>query len=68
VMSEIRGHPLSTLKNIDGGPPCEVLSEIWERPPSMLKMSTVNTLGGAVGDPGVPTINAKNVDYEPLGR
>jgi hypothetical protein len=30
---EIRDRPPSMLRNIDGGPPWEVLTEIRERPP-----------------------------------
>jgi hypothetical protein len=35
------------------------MAEIQERPLSMLKNVDGGPLGGAVGDPGVPTINAK---------
>jgi hypothetical protein len=42
--------------------------EIREHPPSTLKMSMVGSLGGGVGGPGVPTINAKNVNGGPPGR
>jgi hypothetical protein len=53
-------------KYVDGGPPWEVMTEIWERASSMQETSMASPLGGDVGDPGVPTINAKNVDSEPL--
>jgi hypothetical protein len=42
--------------------PWEVLPKIRERPPSMLKMSMTGPLGVANGDPGVATINVKNID------
>jgi hypothetical protein len=45
-----------------------VLSEIQERPPSIQKMSKSGPLEGDAGDPGAPTINAKNVDDEPPRR
>jgi hypothetical protein len=38
------------------------VSEIEESPPSTQKTSTMDPLGGDVGEPGEPTINAKNVD------
>jgi hypothetical protein len=53
-------------KYVDGGPPWEVMTEIWERASSMQETSMASPLGGDVGDPGVPTINAKNVDSKPL--
>jgi hypothetical protein len=59
VLMEIRGHSPSTLKNIDGGLHGEVVTEILERPPSTLKnIDGGPPLGGADGDPGVPTINS----------
>jgi hypothetical protein len=39
--------------------------EVREHPPSKQKMSTVGPLGGGAGGPGVPTLNAKNVDGKP---
>jgi hypothetical protein len=45
--------------------PWEVLPEIRERPPSMLKMSTAGPLGGGVEDPGAPPINAKDINGGP---
>jgi hypothetical protein len=39
--------------------------EIWERPPSMLKNVDGEHLGGGVGGPRAPTINAKNIDGGP---
>jgi hypothetical protein len=44
------------------------MPEIWEHPPSAQKTSIVDPLGGgAVGDPGEPTIITKNVDDRSLG-
>jgi hypothetical protein len=37
----------------------EAVSEVQERPPLTLKISTVGPLGGGDGDAGAPTINAK---------
>jgi hypothetical protein len=45
---EIRKRPPSTLKNVEGAPPGEVLMEIRERPPSTLK----NVDGGPPGPRG----------------
>jgi hypothetical protein len=43
------------------------MTEIRERPPSTQTMSMEGPLGGGAGDPGVPTINTKNVDDGPPG-
>jgi hypothetical protein len=47
--------------------PWEAMSEIQEHPPSTQETLMVAPLGGDVGDPGVPTTNAKNIDSRPLG-
>jgi hypothetical protein len=47
--------------------PWEAVPEVQERPPSTQKMSTVPPLGGGVGGPGPPTINAKNINGGPMG-
>jgi hypothetical protein len=44
------------------------VSEVRERPPPILNTSMAGPLGGDDGDPGVPTINAKNIDDRPPGR
>jgi hypothetical protein len=59
VLMEVLERPLSTTKNIDGGPLWRVLTEIQERPPSMLKNIDGGPLVGADRDLGVPTINIK---------
>jgi hypothetical protein len=46
----------------------EAVPKIRERPPSMLKMSSANPLGGADRDLGAPIINAKKHRWwAPLG-
>jgi hypothetical protein len=43
--------------------------KIQEQPPSTLRNIDGGSRGGVeAGDPGVPTINVKNVDDRPLGR
>jgi hypothetical protein len=64
---EAREHPPSTLK-ISMVTPREAMLEIRERPPSTQKASTKGLLGGDVRDPGVPTINVRNIDSRPTGR
>jgi hypothetical protein len=46
----------------------EAVSEVQERPPLTLKISTVGPLGGGDGDAGAPTINAKKRQLRPPGR
>jgi hypothetical protein len=46
-------------KNVDGGAPCEAMSEIQEPPPLNTKMSMTPPLGGDARDPGCPPLNAK---------
>jgi hypothetical protein len=48
--------------------PWEAMLKIWEHPPSMQKTSMVGPLGGAIGDPGARTVNAKNTDSGPPRR
>jgi hypothetical protein len=55
-------------KNVDGGPPCEAMSEIQEPPLLNAKMSMTAPLGGDARDLGVPTTQRKNVDDGPPGR
>jgi hypothetical protein len=47
--------------------PWEAVLEIWERPPSTQRTSTMEPLGGGAGGAGAPTINAKNIDNDPQG-
>jgi hypothetical protein len=35
------------VEDIDGGPPRGCYQDFWQRPPPMLKTSTVGPLGGA---------------------
>jgi hypothetical protein len=55
------------MLNISMVGPLEVMLEIRECPPLMLKDVDGGPLGGAAGDPVAPTINAKNVDGRPPG-
>jgi hypothetical protein len=45
-----------------------IISEVVLSQPSTQKTLTMDPLGGAIRDPGVLTINAKNVDDGPPGR
>jgi hypothetical protein len=57
---DIREHPPSTLKNVDGGPQEVSELDVRERPPSTLRDVIGGPLGGAGAEgPGSPTINAK---------
>jgi hypothetical protein len=55
------------MLNISMVGPLEVMLEIRECPPLMLKDVDGGPLGGAAGDPVAPTINEKNVDGRPPG-
>jgi hypothetical protein len=59
------GAPSINAKNVDGGPPWEVVLEDWERPPSTQETLMVGPLGGGDRDPRAPTINARNYEGEP---
>jgi hypothetical protein len=66
---EVREHPPSTLRNVDGGPQEVPELEVRKRPPSTLR----NIISGplrdvGVGCPGAPTINAKKRRRRALGR
>jgi hypothetical protein len=67
AVSEAWERPPSTQKT-SMVTPREAMLEIWERPPSTQKASTKGLLGGDARDPGVPTINVRNIDGGPTER
>jgi hypothetical protein len=59
VMTEVQKYPLSTLRNINGGPPGKWCQRSDSAHHQRYETSMVGPLGGDDGDPEVPTINTK---------
>jgi hypothetical protein len=55
------------VEDVDGVPPGACWQEVRERPPPMLKMSTVGPLGVLAACPAVATTEAGNVNGRPPG-
>jgi hypothetical protein len=57
------GAPTINVKKCQCWAPQQVLTKIWERPPSTLTNINVGPLACADEDPGAPTINVKKCQW-----
>jgi hypothetical protein len=62
------GAPATYIVDVDSGPPWEVMTEIRERPPPVLKISMASPLGGDNGDLGASTIYFEDINGGTHGR